>query len=112
MIEPQLIAKVCHEVNRIYCTTLGDYSQVPWDRAEDWQKKSAEEGVRLHLDYPLTPEESHISWMEYKKERGWKYGEVKDAAKKEHPCMVDYHDLPKDQQIKDSLFKAVVEAFL
>jgi hypothetical protein len=38
------------------------------------------------------------------------YGEVKDAEKKTHPCIVPYKDLPPEQQAKDHLFKAVVSA--
>jgi len=41
---------------------------------------------------------------------GWKYGAVKDADKKEHPCFVPYEELPKEQQAKDHLFKATVSA--
>jgi hypothetical protein len=46
-----------------------------------------------------------------KKADGWVYGEVKDPEKKEHPCLVEYEELPKDQQAKDSLFIAVVRSF-
>jgi hypothetical protein len=41
------IARVCHEVNRAYCTSLGDESQLPWDSAPQWQKDSAINGVRF-----------------------------------------------------------------
>lgn len=27
------IARVCHEVNRAYCESMGDTSQVPWEDA-------------------------------------------------------------------------------
>ena len=40
----------------------------------------------------------------------WTYGEVKDPAKKEHPCLVAFEALPKEQQAKDYIFKAVVDA--
>jgi hypothetical protein len=36
------------------------------------------------------------------------HGEVKDAAAKTHPCLVDYADLPHEQKVKDDLFAAVV----
>lgn len=34
----QQIAKVCHEANKAYCETLGDYSQPEWEAAPAWQK--------------------------------------------------------------------------
>ena len=42
---------------------------------------------------------------------GWKFGEVKNAKTKEHPCMVPYEKLPKEQQTKDALFISVVRSF-
>ena len=106
------IAKQAHEVNRAYCASLGDYSQPSWEDAPDWQKDSAINGVRAHLADPLmTPDQSHKSWMAQKEAEGWKYGPVKDPEKKEHPCMVEYIDLPVEQRTKDYLFKGVVESF-
>jgi len=43
---------------------------------------------------------------------GWKYGPVKDVEKKEHPCCVEYHELPVDQKAKDFIFRAVVYELL
>lgn len=105
------IAKVCHTVNKAYCCSLGDYSQPTWEDAPDWQKESARVGVRLHLGVPeANHETSHISWMNQKLEEGWKYGPVKDPVLKEHPCIVPFNQLPKEQQAKDYIFKAIVDA--
>ena len=38
------------------------------------------------------------------------YCAVKDAEKKERPCMLPYTDLPREQRAKDDLFLAVVAA--
>jgi hypothetical protein len=107
----QQIAKVCHEANRAYCESIGDYSQPIWEEAPAWQEESAIAGVQFHLDNPdAQPEDSHNSWLRQKTADGWKYGEVKDAEKKEHPCFVPYNELPEAQQKKDKLFIAVVHA--
>lgn len=107
------IARTCHEVNKSYCESLGDKSQLDWEDAPDWQKESAMNGVTYHLGNPIAkPSDSHNSWMAEKKEAGWKYGEVKDPIKKEHPCFVEYDKLPKEQQFKDALFIAVVRSFI
>lgn len=61
-MEKEEIAKVCHEANRAYCSTLGDNSQVSWEDAPEWQISSAINGVQYHLDNPGSkPEDSHNS---------------------------------------------------
>jgi hypothetical protein len=107
------IATVCHEANRAYCQTIGDFSQKPWDDAPDWQQASARMGVRFHRDNPNAGDSaSHDSWMAQKVNDGWVCGPVKDEAKKEHPCMVPFEELPLNQQKKDALFRAIVHALL
>lgn len=102
------IAHMTHEVNRAYCRALGDNSQPAWDDAPDWQKNSAINGVLNILENPaMTPEESHDAWSMQKISEGWVYGEVKDPEKKTHPCLVEYSELPEEQQKKDLLFGLV-----
>jgi hypothetical protein len=103
------IAAVCHEANRALCRSLGDHSQPTWPEAPDWQTQSAITGVEFNLVNPDAPASaSHDSWLAEKERDGWKFGEVKDPEKKEHPCYVPYEQLPKEQQAKDHLFKAIV----
>lgn len=105
------IARVAHEVNRAYCQALGDHSQPAWEEAPQWQKDSALLGVRLHLGNPSAgPQASHESWMKQKEEDGWVYGPEKRPDLKQHPCMVPFDQLPREQQAKDYLFRAVVHA--
>lgn len=105
------IAQVAHEINKAYCESIGDNSQTSWAEAPEWQKGSAIAGVFFHLDNPdAPPSASHESWMKQKTEEGWKYGEVKDAEKKEHPCYVPYDQLPTEQKSKDFLFKQTVHS--
>ena len=105
------IAQVAHEINKAFCESIGDNTQKNWDEAPEWQIESAIVGVQFHLDNPdASPSASHDSWLKQKEEEGWKYGEVKDAEKKEHPCFVPYEQLPVQQQSKDYLFKQVVHS--
>lgn len=107
----ETIARIAHEVNRAYCEFLGDHSQVAWSDAPEWQQKSAMNGVHFHFNNPTaSPSASHESWLKEKLADGWKYGPVKDAIEKEHPCCVAYDALPTDQRLKDTLFSAVVNA--
>lgn len=57
-----------------------------------------------------TPENSHESWLAQKTAEGWKYGEVKDAEKKEHPCYIPYAELPAAQKAKDYIFRQTIHS--
>lgn len=106
------IAKICHETNRAYCETIGDQSQKPWNLAEPWQQQSAIKGVLYAIRNPNAPASAqHEAWLQDKQANGWQWGLVKDPAKKEHPCMVPYSELPLEQRIKDHLFRAIIQAF-
>lgn len=105
------IARVAHEVNRAYCMALGDFTQVVWEEAPQWQKDSAIAGVEMHLADPHAgPEASHKSWMKKKANEGWKYGPNKDPENKLHPCMVPFGELSPEQRAKDYIFMGVVRA--
>jgi len=105
------IARVAHELNRAYCESIGDDTQVPWDIAEQWQKDSAMNGVLFHIVNPdADASASHDNWLAAKLADGWLHGEEKDADKKTHPCIMPFDDLPADQKSKDFLFRGVVHA--
>ena len=52
----------------------------------------------------VTPETQHEDWMKYKLDNGWKYGKKKNEAKKTHPDLVPFNELPKQEQLKDLNF--------
>lgn len=109
IISADLVAEMCHEVNRAYCAAIGDTSQKPWAEAADWQRNSAIRGVEFAIkNEDATPESQHLAWMADKTANGWRYGAVKDPVAKTHPCMVPYDKLPQEQRVKDYLFQAVV----
>ncbi len=107
-INIEAVARAVHEVNRAYCLSIGDTSQVSWEEAPDWQKQSVLPNVLAVLN-GATPKKLHASWSKDKTKAGWKYGPVKDSAKKEHPCLVKYADLPETQKVKDMLFQQTVK---
>jgi len=109
--EIKIIAMVCHDANATWCKMNGDNSQKPFGDAEKWQQESAINGVKFRLANPSAPVDAqHNAWMKEKVDAGWVYGEVKDAEKKTHPCIVPFEELPEFQKKKDSLFCAVVDA--
>lgn len=106
-----LIALVCHEVNRAYCAALGDTTVPAWADTSEHDRASKLAGVDQHLANPnTTPEQAHASWLEAKLADGWKFGKEKDLAKKVHPCIVPYEELPAEMKVKDYLFRGTVHA--
>ena len=105
------IAKMCHQANKTWCELNNDSSQKDWDEAEQWQRDSAIKGVEFKLaNSEAGKDAQHNAWMADKVNDGWVYGEVKDAEKKTHPCIVPFDQLPEFQQKKDALFCAIVDA--
>lgn len=112
---PDLVLEACaraaHEANRAYCATVGDEVAPPWPDAPDWQRKSSCDGVwAVLMGLVPTPQVGHARWLEQKLADGWTYGSVRNADKKQHPCVLPYDQLPPVQRAKDELFIAVVVA--
>ena len=105
------IARACHNANKAICETFGDFSQKSWEEAEQWQRDSAIRGVEYRLKNPeATPADLHNAWSQDKINDGWKYGPIKDATIKEHPCLVPYSELPAEQRVKDAVFGSIVDS--
>lgn len=49
----------------------------------------------------LLAEAEHVGWMAQRAKNGWRYGTPRDDARKLHPLMVRYGDLPKEEKDKD-----------
>jgi len=112
VINVEQVARVCHDANKSYCDSIGDYSQKLWDCAELWQRRSALRGVEYALANPgASASDQHEAWLKDKQNYGWTFGAVKDAEKKTHPCMVPYDQLPLAQRMKDYIFRNIVRAF-
>ncbi|MGN0214061.1 MAG: RyR domain-containing protein [Muribaculaceae bacterium] len=43
----------------------------------------------------------HEVWAQTRISQGWTYGEQRDDAKKQHPCMVPYEQLPDEEKVYD-----------
>lgn len=44
---------------------------------------------------------THEVWAAGRIADGWRWGPVRDDAKKEHPCLVPYDDLPEEERDYD-----------
>jgi len=68
------------------------------------QFESLIDGIRFQDENPNnTPEQNHENWVKMKTSQGWVHGYVKDFDKKTHPDLVPYCDLPKVEQLKDTV---------
>lgn len=43
----------------------------------------------------------HEVWAQTRISQGWTYGEQRDDAKKHHPCLIAYEDLPEEEKEYD-----------
>ncbi len=44
---------------------------------------------------------THEVWAKERLEQGWRWGPVRSDAKKEHPCLIPYEDLPESEKVYD-----------
>lgn len=104
-------AQILHSANVTYCQTQDDHSHTPnWGALDDQFKKSLALGVQFHLDNPgAIASSSHDCWLKFKTAEGWTYGPKKNVEQKVHPCMLPFYELPESQQIKDRLFKSIMD---
>lgn len=106
------VAAVCHEANRQVQRMLGEQVNFLWESTSPELRNSVIDGVRKIRSGEITaPADSHAAWRVYKLAEGWRYGEVKDFARKIHPQLLMWDELPAEQRIKDEVFFGIVKAF-
>ena len=49
----------------------------------------------------LISKNTHEVWSENRIKDGWTYGEERNDAKKEHPCLIPYEELPESEKEYD-----------
>jgi hypothetical protein len=103
-------ARSGHEANRAFSMVVGDNVHPPWEQVSEDQARSVCLGVVGILAHNHNPEQSHEVWRADKIADGWRYAAIKDVAKKEHNCLVNWADLPFEQQAKNELFVASVKS--
>lgn len=111
VINIEAVARSVHEVNRAYCISIGDGSQVPYEQIPEWQAKSIATNV-LAVINGATPKKLHDVWVKEKIKDGWKHGPEKNPETKEHSCLVPFDQLTEVQKAKDVLFHATVKSVM
>jgi RyR domain len=66
-------------------------------------KRLTDKEIKLYIEarIELLAEAEHDGWMAQRTKNGWRYGTPRDNARKLHPLMVPYGDLPPDEKDKD-----------
>ncbi len=44
---------------------------------------------------------THEIWSQHRLQAGWHWGEERDDARKLHPCLVPYDELPESEKVYD-----------
>jgi hypothetical protein len=56
---------------------------------------------------------NHDTWARFRLDTGWVYGVERDDARRLHPCLVPYDDLPEDEKDVDrNTVRAVIRTIL
>jgi hypothetical protein len=105
------IARVMHEAVRAWQKENAQDPAPPWSRAPQWMKTASYDAVVWRIKNPKAKASAqHDQWLAQKKKEGWKFGKMKDSAKKTHPMMIPYAELPDFERRKDALVGAVVDS--
>jgi hypothetical protein len=63
------------------------------------------QGVQLGADIleltELLARNAHDIWARQRLADGWRLGPRRDDAKKEHPCLIPYEELPESEKVYD-----------
>lgn len=103
------LAAIVHTTHCRLQFELGETPCQPWEDETEHIRQSCLAEVR-RARAGITPEQHHEAWRSYKLAAGWVYGAEKDPARKTHPCLVPYHDLPEHQKDKNRLSLMIVAA--
>ena len=57
--------------------------------------------AQLDRNMERLAEAEHLGWLEQRRRNGWRYGETRDDARKSHPAMLPYAQLPEREKGKD-----------
>jgi hypothetical protein len=64
-------------------------------------KPAAEIALAIEAHIERLAEAEHDGWMAQRLKDGWRYGSPRDDARKLHPSIVPYRDLPEAEKEKD-----------
>lgn len=103
------MAKVCHAAVRAYAETMGEFLP-EWNQLDADGKMRRIQGVKWRAEnQQIPPRQVHEKWCQDMQADGWVYGPKTNSARKVHSCLVEYDELPPEQQVKDRLFGSIID---
>lgn len=103
------VARTAYIANNLLRKALGETPNLSWDSISGSQRDGYTKAVIALMNNPsTTAEQQHQKWYDARTSEGWVYGPVKDSVLKTHPNLVSYNSLPKEQHIKDEMFRSIV----
>lgn len=113
MLTSVQIACIAYTANRALCGALNEPVPPDWFEADKHIQLGYINGVLFRRDNSHAPVSAqHEQRLNDKYRAGYSYGPFKDDKARTHPCMVPFERLPAEQQAKDRLFVAIVNALL
>jgi hypothetical protein len=107
------IAQVMHEAVRAWQKANGQQAAPPWSRAPKWMKEASREAVLWRMENPRAASSAqHDQWLAQKRAEGWKHGRTKSGARKTHPLLVPYAELPEIERRKDAMVGALIDSLI
>jgi len=104
------IASICYGANSLLAVSLGE-DDGTWSVATPEERACWVSGVNKRLHDPDgSPSGRHAAWIASQEADGWTHGDTFDIAAKTDPNMVPFDELSPEQQAKDRLFFATVDA--
>ena len=109
------LGRIMHAMRREIALTFPEENvSVPpaWDDpacTEEMKASSERSALAMLVSPDLSAEEEHDRWWAERKAQGWTYGPIRDNAKKKHPSMKPFKELPLGEQLKDLARIAMVK---
>lgn len=80
-----------------------------WGETEQPWREKVLAAVDMHISHPdKTPEQAHDEWVAQRVADGWTYADARDDAKKEHPMIRPWVELPFERRVQDTVLHALV----
>ena len=103
-------ARAAHEAIRAYEHARKESRpSLPWEYAPVALRAALRHVVPAVLR-GTTPRELHAQMVEHLRAHGWTWGTVRDVARREHPFILGWEELPPESRAKDLLAARVMRA--
>jgi len=105
------LSRICYDAIRAYAKTVGE-TYLRWADARPHVRESFSGAVAYLLEVPKADlADLHGHWLAARIQDGWQYGPKRDEARRLHPGMVPWADVPVRERLKFELMLRIVDVF-